>query len=645
MSIPPRTLQPLMLLPREHLPLSSLDFSAPHRDLPTGRAFESNIKILDLESRMGSSPSVLIARHDSKGSLFAIERDGAGLYVACKLGSWVELEVLVEQATVICRQRVCPQKDASSEANAAQTLITPQTTNNTKEKKSAMEALQTLIRKRARSQSVATFEEATQVGRGDTSQTEPSSAMAGTSRTGLPTIDKPLIAPTATDGGNQQQGAEGIFDNIRTQYFEALYKSKGSLAYFAKGPLSRARSAFHLDLESDLDMSDLIEYLKNMIITTVQVDKKYRETIPDLISKMKPVVDSSDEGPKRKRRSKKTKLGKDALYPLEGERVQTWWVANRPELDDDDEGVITMEQVKEHVSLLRTRETQLQMIVILEILALEKLKPQDHAADDALPSLPGATQSQQDSMAPPPSKKRNKHNLSSLIDAHTDRLTIWQSIASDAQILLQDSQVPTPTIDADQQAASSEPLKDFCVDVLVPFFSSRLPETCDSLSRKLGGPIIVSPPKPKSKSRSLKRTSSQTQKPGAATRRAAPKQEPRTLERALSFEQQNRRSISRAPSAIAEMMRTSTKLPGIKRENSDSDLRDMSQRPSSRSSLSRSASTADLKEDRTGKKARLEAELKDAISSIRKPNREVVGRAMTEAAQRKVSTALSAKSE
>lgn len=641
MSIPPRSLQPLMLLPREHLSLSYLDLGAPRRDLPATQAFESNIKILDLESRMGSTPSVLIARLESKRSVFAIERDGSGLYVACKLGSWVNLEAVAEQATVVCRQRLHPTKEASSEANATPNIPTPKTGPIVKEKRSAMEAIQTLVRKRARSQSVATLDDAGRLGSGGVSQVEYSAV----AQAALPAVDKPLMAPTVAAEAEQQQTAESIFDNVRAQYFEALYKSKGSLAYFAKGPLSRARSAFHLDLESNLVMNELIEFLKSMVITTVQVDKKYRETVPDLISKIKPAVDSSDEGAKKKRRSKKVKIGKNALYPHEDERVQAWWAANKPELDEDDEGGITMEQVKERVSLLRTRETQLQMILILEILALEKLQPQEQAADDSLPQLSGATESQPDAMAPPSLKKRNKHNLPLLIDAHGDRLTIWQSIASDAQLLLQDSQVATPTVGGDQQNASSEPLKDFCIDVLVPFFSSRLPEMCDNLSRKLGGPVIISPAKPKSKLRSLKRTSSASQKPGAATKRAAPKQEPRTLERALSYEQQNRRSISRAPSAIAEMMRTSTKLPSIKRENSDPDLKETHQRPSSRSSLLRSTSMADLKEDRTAKKARLEAELKDAISSIRKPNREIVGKAMTEAAERKVTTALSAKSE
>ena len=83
--------------------------------------------------------------------------------------------------------------------------------------------------------------------------------------------------------------------------------AQGSLAYFAKGPLSRARSTFNLDLESELDMNDLIEFLKSFILTTVQVDKKYRETVPELVSKIKPTLDSSDEGPKKKRRTKNTK--------------------------------------------------------------------------------------------------------------------------------------------------------------------------------------------------------------------------------------------------------------------------------------------------------------------------------------------------
>lgn len=185
-----------------------------------------------------------------------------------------------------------------------------------------------------------------------------------------------------------------------------------------------------------------------------------------MISKLKNDVDSSDEGAKRKRRTKRFKLGKDGLYPAEDESIQEWWNAHKPELKHD-ETSHSMQQIKSHASLLRSRETQLQMILILEILALEPLKTSDEAGEDSLPTLPGAAEAG-GQMAPPPSKKRNKHNLPVLVDVHADRLTIWQSTASDEQLLLEDSQVTTQPGQGVQQRSSTEPLKDFCVDVIVP---------------------------------------------------------------------------------------------------------------------------------------------------------------------------------
>lgn len=181
-------------------------------------------------------------------------------------------------------------------------------------------------------------------------------------------------------------------------------------------------------------------------------------------------------------------------------------------------------------------------------------------------------------------------------------------------------------------------------------FSHRLPELCDSINRKLGGPVIVKP----SKSRSLKRSSSKRdQRPGAVTKRPTPGKPTRTLQRALSTEQQSRRSVSRGPSNMIALMRsaTSTSLPGIKREASDSaaiksTLKAEPDLLNRRGGLlSRSSSMSNLQDARASKKAQVEAELKDAISSLRKPNREVVGKALAEAAERRATVSLSAKSE
>ena len=90
---------------------------------------------------------------------------------------------------------------------------------------------------------------------------------------------------------------------------------------------------------------------------------------------------------------------------------------------------------------------------------------------------------------------------------------------------------------------------------------------------------------------------------------------------------------------------TSTSLHGITREGSDSapsrnpvksDLDAL--RPHQVPTLSRSASMTNLEDAKTGKKAKLDAELKNALSVLRKPNREVVGKAVAEAAERRVSS-------
>ncbi|KJZ80592.1 hypothetical protein HIM_00442 [Hirsutella minnesotensis 3608] len=656
----PRILLPLMLLPREHLPLACIDFSATEQGGPASRFFESHVKVLDLESRLGSAPSVLIARSDAKGTVHALERQGNGLYVVCQLGPWVDLSSLALKATAVSHQRLRPAKPERGALEAVSALTTPQLHKVAKRKREAIEAMQqSLVRKRARSQSVSALEES----RPNTSGAEPEAShpqlptpvtdsrqQSDSNPAQTPPAAKQMQAHDSTPNVAPQDTAEAILNNIRAQYFEALYKSMGSLAYFAKGPLARARSAFHLDLESNLNIADLIDFLKSLVLTTVQIDKKYRETVPAIISKMKGGVESSDEGTKRKRKSKKMKIGKDGLYPAECESIRKWWTTNMPELADG-HTCHSASQIKSHVSLLRTRETQLQMIVILETLALEPLKAATDTGEPSLPPLPSPelTLEKQASNPPLPQKKRNRHNLPVLVDVHADRLTIWQSTASDEQLLLEDSQVTRTSMEGQgQQKASAEPLRDFCVDIIVPFFAARLPELCDSINRKLGGPVSAPPPKSKSSKRP---SSTREQKPGSATKRPAPLNSKRTLQRALSTDQQHRRSVSRGPSNVIALLRsaTSTSVTSIKREGSEpAPLRTLPKTelkipPQKHPLQPRSSSLSNSEDARANKKALVEAELKEAISALRKPNRDVVGKAMAEADQRRVLTNASAK--
>lgn len=149
-------------------------------------------------------------------------------------------------------------------------------------------------------------------------------------------------------------------------------------------------------------------------------------------------------------------------------------------------------------------------------------------------------------------------------------------------------------------------------------------------------------------SKSQKRSASKKeQKPGSATNRPAAPRPPRTLQRALSTDQQNRRSVSRGPSNMIALMRsaTSTGLPAIRREGSESNLKrllkmegDSQKRPA----LSRSSSNVGSQDvSKASRKAIVDAQVKDAIAALRKPNREVVGQAMQEADQQKAFAARS----
>jgi DNA replication regulator SLD3 len=346
-----------------------------------------------------------------------------------------------------------------------------------KRRRLAIEEIQSLVKKRARSQSVTTVwppeqcppsapdapllvdqnvavEEALKPRNGEHT---PKNAHS-TPQHALPDVSS-LSPPTA----------ESIFENIQNSYVEALYHSMGSLAYFAKGPLSRARAAFHLDSESNLDMNDLIDFLKGLAMTTVVIDKKYRETVPAIITNMKTVVEDSDNGESkvRKHKAKKRKLGKDGLYPHEADHICRWWRVNKPPVSD--ETCITQNEIKYHISCLRRRETQLQMIIIMEILALEPLTmPRDTTEDSQLPGMisnPGSLLATVD----PPPKKRSKHNFPVLLDVHADRLCIWQSTIPDDMKALAETQVHSQGHATDKsERPNSDPLKDFCVDIILP---------------------------------------------------------------------------------------------------------------------------------------------------------------------------------
>ncbi|RYP18876.1 hypothetical protein DL765_003664 [Monosporascus sp. GIB2] len=604
--------------------------------------FESKIKILDLEGRVAAHPVVLIARLESDKTIYALERQSNGLYSLCQLCSWVNLATLCELSTVSSGHLIKKSPPQPTDSSTSQPLITPQLHKENKKRRLAIEAIQSLVKKPARSRSVSTpsrpVEPITQPAApaGDEEATSRQSGNGRASRDAAPFSSTPdaksqiqATAEARIDESPSQPTANEIFDT-----------------YFAKGPLSRARAAFHLDCDSALEMNDLIDFLKSLVMTTVQIDKKYRETLPDIISKMKPVMQDSDNeqssSKAKKRTTKKMKLGKDGLYPGEDEHVRKWWGVHKPELKDDDEMTTSASphDAKAKLFYLRSRETQLQMIIILEILALEPLRTPDDAADAQLPGMPTEADREIPKQAPP--KKRNRHNFPFLLDVHADRLCIWQSTALDDVKMMDDSQIGQKAEAQNSLRATSDPLKDFCVDVIVPL----LPEQCDSLNRKLGGPVMATPAKAKPK-----RTEAAVKpkpRPGSAVKRPALVKSAKPLDKVLSKEsERHRRSMSRGPSGIIALMRSAT-TPMLKREASEplsATTVPKGGTPESNEMTPTNAGSGPIKrrseEEKAKKEAMVKAELQEAISALRRPNRDVVGKAMAEAAERRATTTLS----
>lgn len=228
-----------MVLPRERLPLSCIDFHATNVDLASYRFFESHVKILDLESRMGSGPVVLLARKEASRAVYALERQPNGVYVVCRLGPWTDLEALAEDASAVCRERLRPTARTEPQSQYGPSVITtPHIHKEEKIKRAAIEAIQTLVRKRPRSQSVSTLAESVKI------EAAPEAAIIADSKLPSPTFKPEEVAQTlgeqqtqasrpttaiSTSGNidepSQQLTTESIFETIRTQYYEMLYKS------------------------------------------------------------------------------------------------------------------------------------------------------------------------------------------------------------------------------------------------------------------------------------------------------------------------------------------------------------------------------------------------------------------------------------
>ena len=205
------------------------------------------------------------------------------------------------------------------------------------------------------------------------------------------------------------------------------------------------------------------------------MDIKYRETLPELVKAL-PFEPPSDEEcisvidtiSKNTRRPKKPSVGRNGLYPGEEASIARWWLGRDMSSVACDSTDAKQEATNSAVLEQRARETQMQIVLSLETLALESVVA-SHAVEK--PPLMKTVQGEDDSQKKKMKKKAKKpQDLSMLLDLLVDRLCIWQSMSVDDTKTSngEDRSTSQHETKATVKAVGSENLRQFCVDVVLP---------------------------------------------------------------------------------------------------------------------------------------------------------------------------------
>ncbi|KAJ5370514.1 uncharacterized protein N7496_006606 [Penicillium cataractarum] len=644
----PLILESICLIPRSRFPLSWLeDASWSRSDAQPGGLFVADIPALESDLRTCAEPTVLAVRLAANGGLYVVERVKRGIYSLSRLARWVQegdVVVAVKEwqgpgdvvMDVDVDDKPCTALDALNWWQTAKIeeplsdlglgeefaglqvdVVFGSSGTDTQVQPSFVDVLE------YRSQSLAPAVT------GDDSQVDTSfgpgdSQVLGTA--GCMDIDP---VPDA------KQSPEDLLNGMREHYLQALYISKTSLAYFAKGPLTRCRTAFQTPgPEHTQTPGHLIDFYREAVLAAKKMDLKYRESLPASVREAVLAV-SDDEAALTKKRKTKKKLGKNGLYPEEDEFVRKWW-KDRSMVEASTQEGSREAETKKHISDLRLRETQLQILLILEVMALESTLIEKN-------SLESATPAGEETNTP---KKRTKkpQDLNVLLELHLDRLCIWHAVSMEESTAADSAKASSFTDGHNSgKKVESDAVRDFCTEVVIPFYASRLPDKCKLITRKFGVSGGISPAAKKTQSSSKSRRP----EPGSDVRREPPVQRPRrSLQRVLTDEraaasQIRHPSLSRSKTAptrhdtkrdsLEPMLPTvmSGSVRGgiqIKRvENREIDLNAAARQHESK--LRKVQMLADQKK-----------ELDNAIQTLRKPNREVVARDIAEDASKRMST-------
>jgi len=637
----PLSLTPLCTLARAKLPLTFLSTAS-----SGSRTFASHVRVLEaLHEHDEAYSYVLVAKEQVRGRLYAIERVKRGCYAVCRLAESVgEAEILARSKTSITppgsivKRRVTVSSETAMPwwSQAAYEMPSPRCEAETRDT-----SMPTSSMKPAMAIPCESTQAIESSAKNRTNVIDPSGDRTGS----VDLTSDP--APSITD----------VCKNLAQQYLETLYVSRTSLAYFVKGPLSRARAA----CTASANLPELIASLRDCVLSSSVMDKKYREGLVDiakdvLVAGQEAVVASSGAAPiKQKAKKWKSKRTRDGFYTTERDFVERWV---RNEMDADvvptlveDTAII----IRERAARLRNRETLLQVIVLLETLALEAACPSATMVPKAEATVTThSTSSEPAVLGDAKHKAKRKQDLQALLETSLDKLCIWQSLHSSSP---DKASGDTERGNIDGQ---TNQLSTFCVEVIVPFYKSRVPKLAAMINKKLGGPTASSPDKPRAPA---------SRRPGEPAARYAPEKAARKPLARVSTDTLNR---SRVVSARAATVRH----PSLQRSATDSELSFIKREPSresSQASLDRiplaagpllsqqrqkranlmpqlsafskrevdlyAVSTAN--EAKARKKRDVEAKLKEAVEMLKKPNRALAVKELEARTDEKFADALS----
>ncbi|PYI12571.1 hypothetical protein BO78DRAFT_331308 [Aspergillus sclerotiicarbonarius CBS 121057] len=468
----PFLLSPITVLSRDNIPFAWIDFQLHHQQqqqqLP-GWLFEGDIPVLE-----NGLDVVLAVRVVGETGVWVVERVKRGVYALLRLRGVGEGEIVVAAKGAVGGGCVSERPRGRRAAGEWWEVAQIEDPGDGR----------VALGKRGRGVDVEVvfggIEEKVEV-----QEMVRSSSLEGPVLLGVGEQSAPADGGVDDGRADGLQSPQELLEGLREQYLQALYVSKTSVAYFAKGPLARCRAAFQSGNESAKPVQ-LVEFYREAVLTAKRMDHKYRETLPSTIQDLLLSV-SDDEAaqPKRKRKNSKKKLGKNGLYPEEGELIRKWW-RDRALNDLGLPSEMSREaESKKHVADLRLRETQLQILLILETMALEAIiveeEKKQHEGNEEGADKPTKS-----------AKGKKPQDLNVMLELHLDRLCIWHAVSFE-ETVVPDSAKNYGSNHLSGKKVESDAVRDFCTEVIVPFYASRLPDKCKLITRKLGVSTAISP--------------------------------------------------------------------------------------------------------------------------------------------------------